>query len=127
MQMNDDRLEAELRNALRPEQPPEGFAERVLARARREPAAPGVWQRLFGFVRVPRFRFAVATAMVLVIIAGSWQYRRHEREREAREAARQQLMLALQITENKLHFVQQKLDEAGARQYGTAIDSEDSQ
>jgi hypothetical protein len=126
--MNEDRIEEELRRALRREEPPAGFAERVLARVRAEDdARPGLWQSLFGFMRIPKFRAALAAAVVLVMVAGTWEYRRYEREREAGEAARRQLMMALRITGSKLQYAQQKVNQSGSRQFGPVTDSEDSQ
>lgn len=125
--IEEDRIEEELRNALRREQPPLGFAERVLARVQAENAAPvGFWQSLFGCIRLPRFKVAMATALFLLVLGGTWQYRRYEAERQAGEAAREQLLLALQITGNKLQRAQQKVDEAGSRQFDTSTGSEDS-
>jgi hypothetical protein len=126
--IEEDRIEEELKNALRREQPPLGFAERVLARVHAEDAAPvGFWHSLFGFMHLPRFKVAMATALFLLVLGGTWQYRRYERERQAGEAAREQLLLALQITENKLQHAQQQVNEAGSREFGPATDSEDSQ
>lgn len=125
--IEEDRIEQELRDALHREQPPLGFAERVLARVHAEDAAPvGFWQSLFDFMRLPRFKVAMATALFVLVLGGTWQYRRYEQERKAGEAAREQLLLALRITGNKLQRAQQKVNEAGFRQFGPSTGSEDS-
>lgn len=125
--IEEDRIEEELRSALRREQAPLGFAERVLARVQAEDASPvGFWQSLFGYMRLPRFKVAMATALFLLVLGGTWQYHRYEQKREAGEAAREQLLLALQITGNKLQHAQQQVKEAGSRQFGPITGSEDS-
>ena len=67
------RLEDELRNALRREEPPEGFAARVLARAAAtpEPRRARAWTRVTRWFRAPVFaRAAMAGALCLVVRAG---------------------------------------------------------
>ncbi len=93
------RLEDELRTALRREQPPAGFAQRVLARA----AQPrrSVWD----WIRWPAFRWAVAGAMALIMVVALLQYRHRARG----EAAKQQVMLALRITSSKLKLARQRV------------------
>jgi hypothetical protein len=94
-----NRLEDELRSALRRREPPPGFAERVMARvpvtmpARRRPTA--VW------------RWVAAAAACLVMVAGIDSYRDYRRGVEAK----QQALLALRITEEKLAVVRNKLVE----------------
>lgn len=84
-------LEPELKNALRRVPAPEGFAERVLARVKephREPRRP--WWR------------AVAATFLLAAILGGWgAHQMLERRREG-ERAREQVLLALRITGEKL-------------------------
>ncbi|MBX5494206.1 MAG: hypothetical protein IRZ15_02630 [Bryobacteraceae bacterium] len=92
-------FENELRLALQRHEPPEGFAERVLDRISRPKRAshtfPGRWMVA-----------AVAAALCILIAAGA--YKAH-RERVRGEAARDQLMLAMQITGAKVRVVQEKV------------------
>lgn len=89
----------ELRDALRRAEPPDGFAERVMARASRD-----VHPRQ----QPSRFRalaaLAVAATLVLAISGAAW-YRAEERRREGEEAKRQVLM-SLNIAGSKLRAVQ---------------------
>jgi len=98
-----DQLEDRLRQTLGRKEPPPGFADRVMARlpvtmpARRR--SPGAW------------RWLVAMAACLLMVAGIGRYREERRGVEARE----QLMLALEITGKKLAVVQHKVDELNRR------------
>jgi hypothetical protein len=89
-----DWLEEELKSALSRKEPDEGFDERVLAAARR----PRV-------VAMPRRWLAAAAAVIVIAGAGAGEaYRRH-RGQEAKE----QVMLAMRITGQKLHVVQARI------------------
>jgi negative regulator of sigma E activity len=103
-----DRLENELREALRREEPPPGFAERVLAAAE---AQAGPRQSVWDWFRMPAMRWALAAAACLALAAGITAVReKREREMRARsEEAKAQVMLALRITGSKLHMVQAKV------------------
>lgn len=92
-----DWLEDELKNALSRKEPGEGFDERVLAAARRR-----------NVVAMPR-RWMAAAAAVIVLAGAGEAYRWH-RGQEAKE----QVMLAMRITGNKLNLVQARI--AGERQ-----------
>lgn len=106
------RLEDELRKALRRESPPDGFAERILARSAQ--AAPAKrsrrWSVWFG---TRSLRWAVATMCVVLAGAGI-EYWKEQKERARGEAAKAQLMLALRITGSKLQFVQHKIQKIQA-------------
>jgi hypothetical protein len=109
----EDRFEQELKNALRRESAPEGFAGRVLARIERS-QAESLWSRLRAYVVLPKFRAAMALLLMLVVVGGIFEYRRIERERAAGEAARNQLLLALHITGSKLQYAQDKINSLGS-------------
>ena len=98
------RLEDELRNAMRREEPPEGFAERVLAQA--AATKQSVWAGAFAWRRL---RWALAGALCLALVVAGIEYRQAQEERARGEAAKEQLMLALRITAGKLQFVQSKI------------------
>jgi anti-sigma-K factor RskA len=89
-------LDDELRNALRREEPPAGFAERVLARAAaqaREPARP--WWRLAGM------RVASVAACAVLLVAAGVGYRQWQGE-----TAKHKALLALGIAGGDLHAAQ---------------------
>ena len=95
------RLDDELRNALRREEPPLGFAGRVLARAESMPSRRRWWA-------FPRMRWAAAAAAV-VLLASGLGIERQRRIRAQGEFAKEQVMLALRITGSKLQFVKEKI------------------
>ena len=102
------RWDDSIRDAMRREDPPEGFAERVMARVKAEERARGVTlaERLRHAFRMPQLRWATAVA-ALALVAGTVEYR-GEMERQAEgERARDQVMLALRITGGKLREAQQ--------------------
>lgn len=91
-------FERQLRDALRPVDPEEGFAERVMSRVAREPA--------------PRAHFigrkaslALAASVVFAAVLGAYQWREH-REQQGLEA-RRQLLEALRVTGEKLDVAYQ--------------------
>lgn len=117
-----ERLEAELRNALRCEEAPPHFAEHVLARASRQSAPAGLWNRLLSAVPAPALRFATAAVLLLATLGSLVEYRHHQQELREGAAAKQQLLLALRITGTKLQYVQAKVSEAGAQRFGSEHD-----
>jgi hypothetical protein len=102
-----------LKNALRPEDPPAGFAEQVFARVT-EPrfiphAAPRErWFRLFS---QPLLRWAAFAAVTALLLVGTVHYRNQRREHARGEAAKQQLMLALRIAGSKLQLARSKVNQ----------------
>jgi len=81
-----DELEDRLRRAFEREEPPAGFAERVIARTRAARTPP---------------RWLAAAAAALVLTAAGYAYRWHEGQRAKRE-----VLLALRITSAKLTHIQ---------------------
>jgi negative regulator of sigma E activity len=107
-----DRLEQELRNALRRQEPAGDFTARVMARVAQEPER-GWWSRCFA---LPRLRWATAVALCIVILAGVLLYRGEQaRKRAEGEAAKQQVMLALRIAGSKLQLAQAKVQRLSER------------
>jgi hypothetical protein len=91
--MNED-LELQLRAALSRKDPPLGFAQRTIALAAPPARRPmHVWMSL-------------ALAATLLISFGVYRVR----ERHRADEAKQQLMLALKITSEKLAVVEKALD-----------------
>lgn len=114
--------ENELKNALRRQEAPEGFVERVLARVAQHEAQktrPVYAESLLSFFTRPILRWATVTAMCAVLVAGGFYYRhaqelKVQRERAEGEAAKQQLMLALRIAGSKLQLAKGKVYETGS-------------
>jgi len=113
--MSED-FENQLRRALRPVEPPSGFAERVVAalpeRAPRVatvavlPPSPRVaaWRRL----TAPA---ALAASLTLAILLGQHMgAERAQREQQAGLAARRELMEALRVTSRKLDLAYQAVN-----------------
>jgi hypothetical protein len=122
----------ELKNALRRQEPPHGFADRVLARLADEksehlgPASRSSVSRssTFGilikrFSTQPFLHWATAAALAVVLIAGAIHYRQIHRlnaERAAGKAAKQRLVLALHIASSKLQLAKTKVKQTTATQ-----------
>ena len=106
-------FEDKLRNALRREAAPEGFAEKVLARIRGlpQPGAKG-WRQFGAFLARPVLRWALTAATVCLVIAGGVVH--HERQEHLRregEMARVQVRQALRIASVKLNVARKKVQE----------------
>lgn len=99
-----NRFEDELRAALGRRDPPAGFAERVMARIDPPP------QRLS---RARWWAVAAVAASLLVGIALP-SYREHRRGQEAKE----QVLLALHITAEKMAVAQTKVEQLSRREIG---------
>jgi negative regulator of sigma E activity len=95
-------FEQQLRDALRPVDPEEGFEQRVMARVSREPARR---HRKVTRWAVP---LAIAASMACVAIFGAhqWQERREQQGLEARR----QLLEALRLTGEKLDVAYQAVN-----------------
>jgi hypothetical protein len=108
-----NRMEDALKNALRREEVPDGFAERVMARVAQQEAAPsGVRQASWsGFFSRPLLRWAAFATVTASVVAGTFHYRAVQREREQGEVAKQQLMLALRIAGSKLQLAKARVNE----------------
>lgn len=99
------KLEDELAVALRREEPPPGFANRVLERIEGSPAArASAWRRR-------AWRGAIAASLVLVISSGVWlREQREERlERAQGEAAKQLALVAIRIASQKTSMARERV------------------
>ena len=96
------RLEDQLRAALQHEEPPAGFADRVLGLAaeRDERRERSLWFQFRSMFAVHRLSWAAA-AVVIVVVASGVGLRIQEERRVEGEAAKRQVMLALRITGEK--------------------------
>lgn len=90
-----DWLEDELRKALARENPPPGFADRVIGRARGK------------LLRMPRWYAAAAAAALVVATAGAYGYRWHEGMEAKRE-----VMMAMRLASVKVNRVQTAVKES---------------
>jgi len=95
-----------LRNALRRVEPPAGFTDRVMARARRgnAPLSGPAWSAAGGSIA----RWAAAAVLAVAVTGGVW-YRAELRRQAEGEAARRQVLLSLRIAGAKLQHVQAKV------------------
>ncbi|MDQ2840897.1 MAG: hypothetical protein M3Y72_07655 [Acidobacteriota bacterium] len=95
-------FEEELRKALARREPDGNFTARILAQTAAE-KRPGIRDRLFGPASVS-WRFASFAALLLLLASGL-TYRQHSRTVEG-EAAKKQLLIAMQIAGSQLHQAQ---------------------
>lgn len=95
-----DEFDDLLREQLQRREPPAGFAERVMSRVAQQERPRRQWVRLL----------AVAASLTAVTIGVSEGYRYHQ----ARQA-KEQLMLALEITAAKLEVAQAKVNALSER------------
>jgi hypothetical protein len=104
-----NRLEEALKQALRREAAPEGFAERVIARAAASDrgARPWSWPYLLRWTAAA----AVPAAILLVVQVNTEQRRRAEGE-----MARARVMAAMRITANSLESAREKVVRATGQQ-----------
>ena len=100
------RLEKELLNAMRSEEPPDGFVARVLAKT----AETGHGSRI-GYFASRKLAWVFACTVLLVLVITGVEYRKAREERARGEAAKAQLMLALRIASNQIQFVQLKINQ----------------
>jgi hypothetical protein len=116
--------EDDLRNALRRKDPGPGFTQRVMARvgqakeaqaaqaaSRPEPRKRLSWQRWTWMPRPAWIGAVVALVLAIGAGLGYLQYERVQSQREA-ELAKQQVMLALKITNAKLNHVFKRVHES---------------
>jgi hypothetical protein len=91
-------FEHDLRSALRREEPPPGFTQRVLART--------------GVKASPRRTswMAAAIAACLLLSIGGFEYRQYQGRK-----AKNELLLALEIAGSKLNLAEQKISDLSRR------------
>jgi len=89
-------FEPDLREALKHREPPTGFADRVLERARASERHAKSWL------------WVAAAALILAMAGGGLFLQQRQRQIE-NEAAKEQLMVALRITGSKVRLVQKHL------------------
>jgi glucose uptake protein GlcU len=115
------RLDDELKIALRRDEPPEGFAARVLERIQASPVEAALQPVGKSWWPISAFRLnwlpgrwltagALACALLLVTV-GVYRHRQEEQARQEAERAKAQVVLALQIASAKLNIAQRKVFE----------------
>jgi hypothetical protein len=106
-------LEDALRNALRRENAPEGFARRVVASAEQQNSPANEAQRTswLSIFSQPLVRWAAFATVSIGLVIGGVHYRDVQRQRARGEAAKRQLMLALRIAGSKLQLAKSKVNE----------------
>ena len=106
-----NRLEEALREALRREDAPEGFAARVLARVASPAPGTGRWDWLL-WPQALRWATAVTLSLVLLLVV---QFNTERRRRAEGELAKAQVVTALRITAEKLQYAREKVVRATNR------------
>jgi type VI protein secretion system component VasF len=106
------KFEQDLAQAMRGIDPPEGFAERVLARAQ---ASEQPRARVLAMPRrLPLWTSgAIAAALLVGVFAGDQLRARHQRERA--QLAQQQFEAGVRITDETLEHTREQLAQAGVR------------
>jgi hypothetical protein len=134
-QKNDDFDDEALKQALRRQSAPEGFAERVLLRldernlAKTSPSQSNTsshasWRAFFTLPLVRWAAVAAVAAAMVVGVAEELHYRNLQREHAQGEAAKQRLMLALHIAGSKLQLARSRVNRAGATASGSPAHAE---
>lgn len=115
--MNHVDVENDLKNALRRENAPEGFADRVLARAANQGSSPKAVPRnsWLDFFARPLVRWAALAAVSAGTIFGVHVHNVRRQQAEG-EAAKERLILALRIAGSKLQLAKSKVNEINANQ-----------
>jgi negative regulator of sigma E activity len=111
-----DRLDAELSNALRREEPPLGFEARLMARVSSESKCEAGFARWFRFplLRVPLMTQLAFTAVVCLMVVAGVQYERERQERIEGQAAKVKLMQALRVTGTQLQALRGRVMDSSA-------------
>jgi hypothetical protein len=105
-------LEDNLRDALRRQEPSDGFAERVLSKI---PERKEGWKpSLTSLFRMPILRWAAVGSLVICLLFAGWVWQERERRIRAEgEMAKAQLMQALRIASLKLNGARKKIHDSG--------------
>jgi hypothetical protein len=103
-----DDFEQQLKRAMARQEPPPWFEAKVLAAAERQTEVQQSWFTRF---RVqPAMRWATGVVAALLVTTGVWQHEHAIQQRAAGEAAKEKLKVALRITGQKLHNIQERVD-----------------
>jgi multidrug efflux pump subunit AcrA (membrane-fusion protein) len=108
-------LDNDLKNLLRRKDPPEGFAERVMARLATEPSRTTLAQRLSAIFRPPALRWAAVAAACVVVVLGIVRYVHQQRMQAQAELASAQATFALRITNEEIDIALRRAQNATLR------------
>jgi anti-sigma-K factor RskA len=100
-------IERELERVLRRQDPPAGFADRVMKRVASEGSARP--RRTF-------WRAAAASVALTAVLAGWSGYKVAERRRIEGERAREEVLTALRIASEKVRYAQEEVRSIGANE-----------
>lgn len=106
MSEHEERLDRELARILQRMDAPDGFAERVMARATAE--------RRGKVLTFPRPRLWVGGAVAAMLVMGLFAGERVHQQRE-QERANQQFEAAMRVTDHALDQAQEQLERAGLK------------
>lgn len=108
-------LDEELRSALRRQEPPAGFVERVMARLAAQAAPRAGWAQVArAWLSWTRACWAAVGAVAcLLLVIGVVQYQREQRAQG--EMAKEQLKQALHIASSKLNQARKRVQEIDRR------------
>jgi hypothetical protein len=101
-------VEQDLRRALRRKPGPPDLADRVLARIEARPSAT-TWSAAHRGLT----RWLAAAAAVAIVATGAARYYEQQKTIAEAERVERDVRLALQITSEKLAFVQQRVEQSG--------------
>jgi tellurite resistance protein len=104
-------FEQELAQAMSAVDPPEGFAERVMARVQSPAPAKAKVVRMQPRVLPVWLSGAIAAALLVGVYTGEQAHQRHQREKAIR--AEQQFDEGMRITDETLEHVRLQLQQAG--------------
>ena len=110
-------LDDELRRALTPNAPPDGFADRVLARVAASSTAGGAGSRS-PHRRSRQIQALAAAAALAVTVAGASYYRYQSARFEGERAARE-VRVALGIASEKLALAERRVNRDGDTKVST--------
>ncbi|HLN01155.1 MAG TPA: hypothetical protein VK335_17830 [Bryobacteraceae bacterium] len=106
-------LEEDLKMALRREEPPADFTDRVLARLN-QPPEPSWRERLSVLMRPPRLQWVAASVLLSVLLPfAGVQYHKEQQYQAEGERAKQKLLFAVHVAGSRLHQAQKKVLEGG--------------
>ena len=107
--MND--FDSLLKKALSKKEPPLGFLSRFQKRMPKHRWNPSNWlEGVRKLLLFPKMRWAAGgLATILLLAVGYFQFQSQRRARWEGERAKEQLVLALRVTNERLGFVQKKL------------------
>jgi len=109
--MSEHRLEDELRDALRREEPPADFAAKILAQTAGGPTLQVVPRRDRSWFQRP-LGLAMAAALATMAIVPAMILEQHRREQERGLKAKQELLTALAITREQFQYAKAKVQRA---------------